>query len=322
MLRWMLFAFGMICTALVVQNVIAHAGDPAAAQSVADRQQNTPLYSAAQTISTPSATLPPTVDALATDAASLAATSAVVGTMRAGTETQRIQGTVEARTATAEAWTATAIAGAATLRSAEITAVIAEVNILAETLTAVPPQRTADAVREWHTQNAINTEIAVRATNDAREALQAVQWDGALHLSGVVLLGVVTLLVPVGLLSMIGAAAWRVKGEAGGKGQAAVEAVRRIPTDGGDGEPIVMDDERDALADFVDTCRRMSGDGSTTITPQSQFGSDAGWDGHVRKLAWLGLVKTRPGKGGGTLLTDGRTLAELADVLRGKHEAR
>lgn len=183
---------------------------------------------------TPSATVPPTVDGLATDAASLAATSAVVGTMRAGTETQRIQGTVEARTATAEAWTATAIAGAATLRSAEITAVIAEVNILAETLTAVPPQRTADAVREWHTQNAINTEIAVRATNDTREVTQAEQWDGALHLSGVVLLGVVTLLVPVGLLSMIGAAAWRVKGEAGGKGQAAVEAVRRIPTDGGD----------------------------------------------------------------------------------------
>ena len=74
----------------------------------------------------------------------------------------------------------------------------------------------------------VNTEIAVRATNDTREVLQAVQWDGALHLSGVVLLGVVTLLVPVGLLYLIGAAAWRVKGEAGGRGQAAVEAAGEI----------------------------------------------------------------------------------------------
>ncbi len=302
---WFLTATVIVLLGSIVKSIVEHAPDTATAQVAASA-------------GTPSATVPPTVDALATDAASLAATAAVVSTMRSGTETQRIQGTVEARTATAEAWTATAIAGAATLRSAEITEAIARVDVLALTLTAAPARQTEDERQLWEAVMATRTQAVIVATVTTREREQADAVDVTAHWATVALIGVGTVIVLAGMVYVMVALSWRVQGVSGGQAQAEVEAVRRIPTDGGDGEPIVMDDERDALADFVDTCRRMSGDGSTTITPQSQFGSDAGWDGHVRKLAWLGLVKTRPGKGGGTLLTDGRTLAELSAVLRGQ----
>ena len=81
-------------------------------------------------------------------------------------------------------------------------------------------------------------------------------------------------------------------------------------------KPNLSFDDGIKLIEFVEACRRISGDGSTMITPQSQFGSDAGWDGFVKELKWLGLVKTKPGNEGGTRIAGGRTLAQLAQVLR------
>jgi len=308
--KLLLSVFAFFCVVKVAQAVIEAA--PTAPAVFADGQQAT----------TPQTMGTPTVDALATAGASSAATSGAVGTQQAATQTQAIVGTSAARTATADTWTATAAADAATLRAAEQTETGLRVALLVGTLTAIPPMQTETERAAWATVAAEQTQVGVRATLDAREATQAAVVDDAAYIATVgSVIGVPTALI-AGIFMAAGALTWRIKGEAGGLAQASVvAAAATIPGRvGSKPRELVRDADRAALIAFVRTCRSKSGDGSTTITPQSQFGSDADWDANVKRLKAMDLVTARPGNGGGTRIADGMTLAELEQVLIGGTE--
>lgn len=313
--------FGLLIGAMVCANALntmPRVDEAQAADASEPAAQFAPVVAGASLTPEPSAT----VDALATVEASNRATADTAGTQRAATGTAEIAGTAAARTATSDAWTATAVLDAATLRAAEQTEVALRVAILAETLTAAPPLQTQDELMRWHTQHAVETQRAVSATRDAREATQEATLDSSVYGATWLLVWGGALILLVGL----GLAAWSLSylilGQRGAQAMVTVEGPRTIPvTQGRERTQLVVDRKRAGLIAFVEAARRIAGDDATVIPPERAFVAA----GH-RSKAWrklmidelvaLGLVdEPQPGNGGGTGIADDRTLADIADVL-------
>lgn len=318
---FVMVVFALLVTLAVGVGAINSArGEQAATDAPLDAAQSVSAIGAHTATPRPSETTVPsaTPDVLATQAAAMQASADAANAMRAATGTAMIEGTAQARTATAEAWTATAVMDQVTLVAASKTEIMLEVAMLAATVTAWPTsvQQTREA--GWATMNAQNTRIVAQATVDAREAEQSEVVDVSLYWATLAIVCGVPVLVLIGLVYLIVALSWRVQGEGGGKAQATVEGTRSIARSRA--EPLVVDQARAALIEFVEQCISKSGPGSTTITPQSQFPGDSGWDGYVRDLVSMGLATTKPGNGGGTRIADGMTLADLRDLLRNGSE--
>lgn len=260
---------------------------------------------AAQPMLTASASVEPsaTVDALATTGASVAATSDVVKTQQAGTQTQAIVGTSAARTATADTWTATAAADAATLRAAEQTETGLRVAILIGTLTAIPPMQTQTEAAKWATAHAESTRAAVVATLDAREATQAAVVDEALYWATLALIGGGVLIILAGLGWVVVALSWRVQGKAGGEAQATVEQAKRrdpIPTTTG-GQPTAPIDPHTKVEHLalrvLGRMAEITGADSRTLTSAPEYGDNRSRDRVVAALVDSGWAVSENGVG-------------------------
>ncbi len=262
-----------------------------------------------------------TVDGLATQGASVAATAGVIATQQAGTQTQAILGTAGARTATADAWTATAVSAAETLTAAEIQQALLQAQVLAGTLTAVPPALTETQAARWSTANADSTRSAVVATIDRREADQAAVVDDALYIATLALIVGGALIILGGLAWVVVALSWRVQGKAGGEAQAAVLSVQTrapIPTTTG-GQPAAPLDphtrtERLALR-VLGRMAGLSGEDSATLTSAPEFGDNRSRDKVAAALCAAGLAESVNGVG--VQLLDGWTIGELAEAIAG-----
>lgn len=275
----------------------------------------------AQPMLTASASVEPsaTVDALATTGASVAATSDVVKTQQAGTQTQAIVGTSSARTATADTWTATAAADAATLRAAEQTETGLRVAILIGTLTAIPPMQTQTEAAKWATAHAESTRAAVVATLDAREATQAAVVDEALYWATLALIGGGVLIILAGLGWVVVALSWRVQGKAGGEAQATVEQAKRrdpIPRNKPSGAPDVELDPHTAIEHkamrVLERMAQMDGDDTTVLVSGERYADNRTRGPVVRALVEHGLARSENGEGV-TLI--GYTVGGLADAI-------
>lgn len=290
----------------------------AASATFSDGQQN---VAATVALATPTASattiMTATPNANETDAASGKATMDAANTASAHDQATQDTGTRIAQTQTPAAWTAEAVDVEQQHAAAARDKTLLEAQLLAGTITAAPTSQWKTEVAVWPTIEAQMTQA-----KDAQIMADNARWWGhvAADAWSLVLVAIpvsVIIALIVSSIVMPNAFSWRVQGVSGGQAQAAVEAAQSIPgKKGGKPHELIKDEERAKLIEFVEACRRISGDGSTMITPQSQFGSDAGWDGFVKQLKWLGLVKTKPGNEGGTRIAGGRTLVQLADVLR------
>ncbi len=266
----------------------------------------------------------PTPDALATSDATGMQTSEAAHSSMTDTQSANSTMTAIAETQTPMAWTQSAVDIQSTIDKAGADEAEAKAFMAWQTVTMLPTALTETEAAKWATVAAEQTAVIEREQAQGRSkfwgGLASEVW-GALQVAVpalmILFLIVVAFLGANAFIKNLEAPTWVRKAQA-----LSISSASTIPGRvGSKPRELVRDADRAALIEFVRTCRAKSGDGSTTITPQSQFGSDAGWSEAVKALTYHGLVTTKPGNGGGTRIADGLTLAELEQVLRQGNEA-
>lgn len=309
--------------ALLALGIVANAVNPAPRSDVLIREVEASFADGQQIAPTPSATTQQTAtpDALATTAASSAATNAEAQASIGNTQSANGTNTAISETQTPASWTATAVNMRHEIDAAERDQALLGAQLLAETLTMAPTSAWMTDVARWPTAQAEQTQAAFNAQQSDKQR----GWDALMQTLWALALAAIPVALIVALIAsavvMPSALSWRLQGVTGGQAQATVDGARLIKlTENRKTRDLVTDPERAQLITFVQQCRAKSGDGSTTITPQSQFGSDASWSEAVKALTYHGLVTTKPGNGGGTRIAAGMTLAELERVLKEGNE--
>lgn len=260
-----------------------------------------------------------TPDALATTAASSAATNSEAQASIGDTQSANSTNTAIAETQTPRAWTQSAIDMQQRIDVAGANEAEAKAFMAWITVTMLPTALTETEAAKWLTAAAEQTAVedrriaAGRAQFFADLSGEAWGWlQVAVPVLMILFLIAVAYLGANALIKNLEAPTWVRQAQA-----LSIAGTEAIPgKKGGKPHELIRDADRAALVAFVAECRKKSGDGSTTITPQSQFASDAGWSEAVKALTYHGLVTTKPGKGGGTRIADGMTLEELEQVLR------
>lgn len=308
MLRYLLGGFAAICLFMIAKSVIEHAPQPAAA-GFADGQQNI--------VTAPMPTGSTTPDLNATAAASGKSTMDAANTATGNERATQAEGTRMASTQTPMAWTAQAADAQRQQAEAEREKVLAEVQILAGTITAAPTSQWKTEVAYWPTMQAQQTQ----AVYDQQLADRQRWWGRVMNdLTGAlipVLLASVMLAALVSAVVMPAALSWRLQGVNGGQAQATVEAARSVTVnENKQSRQMVTDGERAQLIAFVDECIKTSGPDARQITPQSEFESAETWSQMVRRLRAMSLVTPQRGNGNGTDINGGLTLSGLALALR------
>ena len=248
------------------------------------------------------------------------ATHSAALTALANDQATQDTGTRIARTETPIAWTAEAVEGEQERAAAARDKVLLEAQLLAGTITAAPTSQWKTEVAYFPTMIAQQTQAAFDQKIDDRRRW----WSEIMNeLTGAVFAAFpvsIILALIVSSIVMPAAFSWRVQGVSGGQAQAAVvSAARTVPVnENKKTRDVVLDADRAQLIRFVDMCRAWSGDDATTITPQNdeRIRSKEWWRQCVKALGELDLVDASQGSGHNTTIKHGRTLAQLADVLR------
>ena len=290
----------------------------AASATFADGQQNVAAVVAPTASATTIMTATPN-PLLLTEASSNATHSAAL-TALANDQATQDTGTRIARTETPIAWTAEAVEGEQERAAAARDKVLLEAQLLAGTITAAPTSQWKTEVAYFPTMIAQQTQAAFDQKIDDRRRW----WSEIMNeLTGAVFAAFpvsIILALIVSSIVMPAAFSWRVQGVSGGQAQAAVvSAARTVPVnENKKTRDVVLDADRAQLIRFVDMCRAWSGDDATTITPQNdeRIRSKEWWRQCVKALGELDLVDASQGSGHNTTIKHGRTLAQLADVLR------
>lgn len=280
---------------------------------------------------------PPTVDPWVATAASAAETARVAAARAEGTSTTSARMTADANAAVAAAWTNEAVADADRLRNAQVDAANIANAETAWALTRSPASATAAAPATFVAiANAMATadrSMVVGREQNRRDDTVADWWAIGLAVAAV--------LTPIALSASVGwvipgAVANRIAAEADAArivANAEAEAIRAragiaaptrdipVNTDT-DGETVLVDVDqwRPRLAAFVQQSILLSpgaGPAATTVTPANNEGwnSRAEWAACVGEMARRGWVVRERGQGGGTTLTGGRTMGDLAKLL-------
>ncbi len=298
-----------------VNETRASATEPA---GFADRQQNAEAVVAPTASATIAMT--PTPNPLVLTEASSNATHGAALTALANNQATHDTGTRIASTQTPAAWTAEAVDVEQQREAAVRDKALLEAQLLAGTITAAPTSEWKTEVAYFPTMIAQQTQAAF----DQQTADNARKWERiAADAWSVVLVAIpvsVIIALIVSSIVMPAAFSWRVQGVSGGQAQAAVvSAARTVPVnENKKTRDVVLDADRAQLIRFVDMCRAWSGDDATTITPQNdeRIRSKEWWRQCVKALGELDLVDASQGSGHNTTIKHGRTLAQLADVLR------
>ena len=276
----------------------------------------------AQSVWQPSAS--PSVSATVVDTlATQSAAGRAADTQRADTATAEIKGTAAMRTATADAWTATAVQDLNTLVAAVKTDSEYERLKDEATVTAIPTAEAMTREAHWATANARETDVLETATVEAREAGQAAVVDDAMYWAQVVLICGAPVAIIAGLVMGAAALSWRIKGEAGGKAQAAVVAAEiagrtPIPTTQGGRETQPLDPHTRTERLAIRALGRMAapdkgGPDATALTSAPVFGDNRTRDAVRDALIRHGLARSENGVG--VELLDGWTVGTLAEAI-------
>lgn len=280
---------------------------------------------------------PPTMDPWLATAASAAETARVAAANAEGTAVTSARMTADANAAVAAAWTNEAVADADRLRNAQIDAANIANAETAWALTMAPADATAAApstlVAIANAMATADRSMVVGREQDRRNDMVADWWT--------IGLAVAAILTPIALAASVGwvipgAMANRIAAEADAarivanaeadaiRAQAGIAApTRDVPVNPNtESETVLVDVDqwRPRLAAFVQQSILLSpgaGPAATTVTPANHEGwnSRAEWAACVGEMARRGWVVRQPGQGGGTTLTGGRTMGELAKLL-------
>lgn len=306
--------------ALLTLGVIANAVNPApreAAASFADRQQIAP---------TPSATTQQTAtpDALATTAASSAATNAEAQASIGNTQSANGTHTAIAETQTPASWTATAVNMRHEIDAAERDQALLGAQLLAETLTMAPTSAWMTDVARWPTAQAEQTQAAF----NAQQADKQRGWDALMQTLWALALAAIPVALIVALIAsavvMPSALSWRLQGVTGGQAQAVVDGARLpqgrqpIPTTnaGAPAEPLDPHTrtERLALRVLGRMARpEMGGPDAPMLTSAPVYGDNRSRDVVRDALIMAGLAQTTNGVG--VELADDWTVGSLAAAI-------